>query len=85
MVYHLDDVDLYDAFCADPTADNCYEFADGALPVFLETDGDGEPVLQTSPDRMEEPFGYLYILYEPDAGKRTIVVRAQRTEAPATD
>ena len=83
MIYRIDDVDLYDGFCADPTADNCYEFADGALPVFLETDGDGEPLLRTSPGRMEEPYGYLYILYEPDAGKRTIVVRAQHAEAPA--
>lgn len=85
MTYRIDDINLYDAFCADPTADNCYEFADGALPVFLETDGDGEPILRTDPGRMEEPYGYLYILYEPDAGKRTIVVRAPHTEIPATD
>ena len=75
MVYHIDDVSLFDSFCTDPSADNCYRFAHGALPVFLETDSTGEPIVRTNPERKEAPYGYLYILYEPDAVKRTVVVR----------
>jgi hypothetical protein len=75
MVYPISDVNVFDSFCTDSSADNFYRFADGALPVFLETDGTGEPVVRTNPERKEAPFGYLYILYEPDAGKRTVVVR----------
>jgi hypothetical protein len=74
MTYHMHDVDLFESFCADPTADNCYEFADGATPVYLDADGNGEPVLTTTSDRLNRPYGYLYTLYEED-GEHTIVVR----------
>lgn len=76
MVYHLHDVNLFDSFCADPTAENCSEFADGALPVYLDADGDGEPVLTTTIGRMEHPYGYLYVLYDEDDRERTVVVRS---------
>lgn len=75
MIYHLHDVDLFESFCADPAADNCYEFADGALPVFLDADGDGEPVLTTTTGRMDRPYGYLYTLYDAEDRERTVVVR----------
>jgi hypothetical protein len=75
MIYRLHDVDLFESFCADPSADNCYEFADGALPVYLDTSDDGEPVLTTTTGRPDRPYGYLYTLYDKGDSERTVVVR----------
>lgn len=75
MIYRMHDVNLFESFCADPAADNCYEFADGARPVYLDADGDGEPVLTTTTGRLDRPYGYLYTLYDEDDSERTVVVR----------
>lgn len=76
MIYRMSDIDLFESFCADTAADNCYDYADGAIPVYLDADGDGEPVLTTVFGRLERPYGYLYTLYDEDDGERTVVVRA---------
>lgn len=75
MTLHLSDVTLYDHYCDDPTADNCVEFADGALPVYLSKDDEGDPVLIPSPGRLGRPYGLLHMLYDADAGHRPVVVR----------
>ena len=75
MIYRLSDINLFGSFCADTSADNCYDYADGAVPVYLDSDGDGEPVLTTVSGRLEAPYGYLYTLYDAEAGERTVVVR----------
>ena len=75
MYVHLKDIDLYDCFCGDPTADNFFELADGALPVYLEEDEDGEVVFKTSPGRLERPFGQVYVLHDSNLADRIVVVR----------
>ena len=75
MTYSFDDIDLFDSFCSDTSAHNCYDYADGATPVYLVSGGDGEPVLTTVSGKLEAPYGYLYTLHDAEAGERTVVVR----------
>ena len=75
MRYAIQDINLFDAFCSDTSADNCYDYADGARPVYLDADGDGAPVLTTDGDHTERPYGYLYTLFDSDDAERTVVVR----------
>ncbi|MDX1420256.1 MAG: hypothetical protein R3181_09845 [Rubricoccaceae bacterium] len=74
MTLYLADVALFDSYCDDPTADNCIEFADGALPVYLSEGNDGEPVLYPGPGRFDEPFGLLHILHGQDDKNHPVVV-----------
>ncbi|NNF59177.1 MAG: hypothetical protein HKN04_13160 [Rhodothermaceae bacterium] len=75
MYFRLNEIDLYDRFCGDCTADNFYELADGALPVYLDLDAHGEPVLKTSSGRLDDPYGVLYVLHDSEYKSRVIVVR----------
>lgn len=76
MTYRFSEVDFFESFCSDTSANNCYDYADGAVPVYLDSDGDGDPVLTTVSGRFERPYGYLYTLHDPGDGARTVVVRA---------
>lgn len=71
---HLDEVVLYERYCEDPTADNCIEFADGAVPVYLAEEDDGPPALLPGQGRPDRPYGHLHVLYDPHEGARPVVV-----------